>query len=235
MLGCYATPDVGCRFSDSPMFGVSYYESYPDVGRIGSFCLPKDESLKQELLINAKLQRKNLFMNSIDVIQLCMAVALGLSVVFLCLVQCCSKAMVKGTIFISFFVLVGLVICLFIYPTDHASKVAITIIILILFILLVCSVATNRHEIGVFSIFMDQTTKILREGRCCVFAYILLFWAFTFGFLMLLVWEFKCFWGGGQINFDKDKSVFWEFEGAGGTILTVLLVIQGYWGFCFLK
>lgn len=27
MLGCFATSDVGCRFSDSPMFGVSYYES----------------------------------------------------------------------------------------------------------------------------------------------------------------------------------------------------------------
>ena len=55
MLNCYATQEVGCRFSDSPIFGVAYYDSYPDVGRIGSFCLPSDESLRSELLQNAGL------------------------------------------------------------------------------------------------------------------------------------------------------------------------------------
>lgn len=164
-----------------------------------------------------------------------MLFSIGLSAVFLCMVQCCSKTMVKASIYMSFLVLLGLIICLFIYPTDHPAKVPIAIIILILFILLICSVATNRHEIAMFSIFMEQTTKILKDDRCCVFSYILLFWAFTFGFLMLLIWEFQNFWGGGQITFDKEKSVFWEFEGAGSTIFTVLLAIQGYWGLCFLK
>lgn len=76
---------------------------------------------------------------------------------------------------------------------------------------------------------------MLKDEKCTVFLYIPLFLVLSAAFLILLVWEFKSFWGGGNLNFDREKSVFWEYEGAGSTILTVLLVIQAIWGFSFLK
>lgn len=235
MLGCYPTKDVGCRFTSSSMFGVSYYDSYADVGRIGAFCLPANEELRNQLLENAGLQSKNLFMNSIDVIQLCLLFAVALSIVYLCMIQCCARAMTKVIVGLALVILVALTVCLFIYPTDHPAKVPLAIIIIVLFLVLACSYFEHRREIDMLGIFMEHSTKVLKDDRCCVFAYILLFWAFTFGFLMLLIWEFKCFWGGGELSFDKDKSVFWEFKGVGSTILTVLLGLQAYWGLSFLK
>lgn len=174
-------------------------------------------------------------MNSIDVIQLCLLFAVAMSVIYLAVVQCCAKTITRGIVFFALIILLALAICLFIYPTEHPAKMPIGIIIAALFLLLICSYIEHRREIDMFGIFMEHSTKVLRDDRCCVFTYILLFWVCTFGFLILLIWEFKCYWGGGKITFDKEKSVFWEFEGAGSTILTALLGIQAYWGLSFLK
>ena len=154
MLGCYATKDVGCRFSDNSMFGVSYYDSYPDIGRIGAFCLPEDYALRTVLLENAGLQSKNLFMNSIDVIQICMLFAIGLSVVYLCVIQCCARTMTKAIVGLAAVILLALIICLLIYPTDHPAKVPLGIVIIVLLLVLICSYIEHRREIDMLSIFM---------------------------------------------------------------------------------
>lgn len=174
-------------------------------------------------------------MNSIDVIQICMLFALGLSIAYLCVIQCCARPMTKAIVGMALVILLALIICLFVYPTSHPAKVPLGILIIILFLVLACNYFEHRREIEMLGIFMQHSTKVLKDDKCFVFAYILLFWVFTFGFLMLLIWEFKRFWGGGALTFDKDKSVFWEFEGASSTFLTVLLAIQAYWGLSFLK
>lgn len=214
---------------------MNFYESDHDMGRIGAFCIPKDESLKKELLANANLDSKNLFMNSIDVIKLCMLIAIGLALIYMVLVQCCAKMMTKFVPILACVVLLGLGISLFIYPSESPLKIPIAIAIIIMLLVLVCSYCEHRKDMELFGIFMNHGTKMLGGSKCCTFLYILLFWVCTLGFLALLVFEFKCFWGGGNLTFDKEKSVYWEFEGAGSTILTVLLVIQAYWGLNFLK
>jgi hypothetical protein len=76
---------------------------------------------------------------------------------------------------------------------------------------------------------------MLSKSKCCTFFYIPVFIAFLTGFLFMIIYEFRSFWAGGQISFDPNQSVFYEFTGAGPIVLTVFLVIQGIWGFSFLK
>lgn len=174
-------------------------------------------------------------MNSIDMIGLSMLIALGMSVLYCVLVQCCPKVMNKFVLFAALLVLLGLTICLFIYPTSHGFKLPLGIVLAIIFFILLFCLCKYWDHIRIQGVFLQAATRMLREEKCCAFFYIPLFLAFLTGFLALLIFEFKCYWGGGQITFDNTKSVFWEFEGAGSIVLTVFLVIQAIWGLSFLK
>jgi hypothetical protein len=57
------TQDIGCQFTNIPGFEVTKYASTPYVGNyflisaasIGSYCLPDDQNLQDQLLQNANL------------------------------------------------------------------------------------------------------------------------------------------------------------------------------------
>ena len=102
-------------------------------------------------------------MNSLHTIMMSMAIALVLSFIYLCLVQCCPKFMNKAAIYCGAVIMLGLTVCLFIYPSSHSSKFPIAIILLFLLILVLCSVFRHRREIEVHGIFLEASTNMLKE------------------------------------------------------------------------
>ena len=51
------------------------------------FCFPTDEDMKTKLEENSNLSHRNNFMRSLDVIFICMAIALGISIIYMLAVQ----------------------------------------------------------------------------------------------------------------------------------------------------
>ena len=140
-----------------------------------------------------------------------LAISVGLSVLLLCCVQCCPRFWNKAVIYLSAIVILGLAICLWIYPSDHSSKVPLAIALVVLFFCIILSLCLHKSEFEFQDIFMDAATRMLKDDNCCVFFYIPLFMLFTAAFGIILIFEFKSFWGGGELTFDKEKSIFWEF------------------------
>lgn len=199
--------------------------------------MPTDAKLKTQLLQNAHLSNKYVFINSIDVIKLSFLYGLALSLIYCVLTQCFPKHMNKFAVLASLLVILAFTILVLLYnssPAFAVYKYVVMGILLFLFIVLLANFIKYRKAFELQAIFLNEATKMLSK-RKLTFAYIPLFILIFVAFVILLVLEFGAFWGGGHLEFNAQKSVFYEFHATGSIIATVFIAIQALWGLSFIK
>lgn len=69
------------------------YHTVTEPGRMGHFCLPKDEGVRHDLLIRSNLYQRAAFIESYDTILLSFGATISLGLVVALLVQCCPILM----------------------------------------------------------------------------------------------------------------------------------------------
>lgn len=136
---------------------------------------------------------------------------------------------------LSLLVILALAICMFTYYSDASGKIPIAIILLVTFLVIAIGVFRNRNSIRMNGVWMTKATDMLAHAKCGTFIFIPLFIAFLVGFIFLIILEFRAFWTGSSLHFDREGSIFWEFDSTGPIILCVFLIIQSIWGLSFLK
>jgi hypothetical protein len=166
---------------------------------------------------------------------LSMILSISISVLYVVLVQCFPKAMNIAVPILSLLVILALAICMFTYYADASGKIPIAIILLVAFIIIALGLFRNRNSVRMNGVWMTKATQMLRSAKCGAFLYIPLFIGFLIGFIFLIILEFRAFWTGSSLYFDREKSIFWEFHATAPTILCVLLILQSIWGLSFLK
>lgn len=175
------------------------------------------------------------FINSLDSIVLSMILAFSFSLLYLVLVQCWPKFMNKAVIMLGSLVILALAICMFTYHYDAYGKIFVAILLLVLFFIIVLSSCKNRRCVDMNGVFLSNASQMLGTSKCLTFLYIPLFILLLVGFIFLVIYEFRSFWAGGDLSFDAESSIFWEFSSVGPIILSVFLAIQVVWGLSFLK
>jgi hypothetical protein len=141
----------------------------------------------------------------------------------------------KAVIILGSLVILALAICMFAYYWSDTGKWVLASLLLVLFFIIALSSCKNRRALDMNGVFLDAAAKMLRSSKWTSFLYIPLFMAFLTGFIFLIIYEFRSFWAGGNIKFDANESIFYQFNSPGPIVLSVFLVIQAIWGFSFLK
>ena len=136
---------------------------------------------------NANLKMRVLFINSLDTIVLAMLLALGISIIYVILVQCFPYFMNRIVPFLALAVILALSICLFLYYWDAPGKTAIAIVLLVAFLVVFLGLIRNRRSIPMNGVCLNTATKMLRSDKCGSFGYIPLFIAFLTGFILIIV------------------------------------------------
>ena len=172
-----------------------YWYEYSD--RNGHFCLPKKEELRSQLYHNAQLNNRDTLMNSFEAIVICMISALGISIVYMILVQFWPEIMNKVALIIGIVLMTSIFLCICFYPTDYTkSKIAIIFFYLLLLVTTVGTLWKNRNNIEIHGIFLQYSTRML-TSRLYVFLYIPLFMVILTLFILIVIFEFKAFWTSG--------------------------------------
>lgn len=77
---------------------VNIYQTTQQFERLGGFCLPTDDAAREKLIENANLGEKWNFLNTYDVIRICLLIALGVGIIWMILVQIIPKIMAIGAV-----------------------------------------------------------------------------------------------------------------------------------------
>jgi len=165
-----------------------------------------------------------------------MIISIGISIIFLVLVQCLPRVINWIVLGVSVLVILGLSICVYLYYANSSGRILVGVLLTLLFILILLSLIRNRKAITLNGVFLESAAEMFRSGgKWATIFYIPLFIAFLTAFIMIVIYEFRSYWTGGNLEFDTTKSVFWEFNSPGSVVLSVFLIIQTVWGLSFLK
>ena len=137
-------------------------------------------------------------MRSLDVIFICMAIALGTSILYMLAVQFFPEQINYAAVIAGVIAMCILLICCVFYPTAYvAEKWIFFVILLILVVITIFEVLLNdRKNLKVHGILLKQATKMV-AARLHVLLYIPLFLGIAFLFSLILVYEFKSIWTQG--------------------------------------
>lgn len=173
------------------------------------------------------------FFNSWNVLVMCLGIAIGLSVLFTIVVNFFPRQIIWVTVIGSLIVLLGLAVVLYAYKTTNNTKIIISILLALLWIVIAVSIWLYRKQITLSAIFLDEGTKFTANKPSTVF-YIFLFLAFSLGFFLMIIYEYSGLVSMGVPSFSND-ALYYEVNKRGLWATWVVLGIQLFWGIFFLK
>lgn len=140
-------------------------------------------------------------MNSIDAIFWSFIIGLGISTLYFLMTEFLPTVMNKVAIFLGPLVVLAISILLFVYPTSAKYKLAVAIILLVLFIIAIINIFQYRKELHIQGVFLKQATKVVQWKH---FFYIPLFLLMLAAFAFILIMEFRSYWASGSLHFHKE-------------------------------
>lgn len=90
-LSCRPTRSLSCKRNSHPQFFVDIYDTRLEETRLGLFCFPVDDSLKERLLRNSDLFYKYHFLSAYDAIRISFGVAMLIGALYVVFVQCINE------------------------------------------------------------------------------------------------------------------------------------------------
>lgn len=149
--------------------------------------MPTDSALNQQITDSAKLDNRNLFFKSFNVLVQCLLYSAALSLLFIILVECFPAVTLTVTIFLSLLVLAGMLVGLFFYSTEFVkTKMIIFIVFLIIFIVIALGTFYHKNLFDLSKVILKESTNFSSESRLTLI-YIPICFAFLIGFIMLII------------------------------------------------
>lgn len=164
---------------------------------------------------------------------MCLGIAIGLSILFTIVVHLFSRQIIWVTVIGSLVVLLALAVVLFAYKTTNNTKIIISTLLALLWIVIAVSIWLYRKQITLSAIFLDEGTKFTANKPSSAF-YIILFLALSLGFFFMLIHEYTGLVSMGEPSFSKD-ALYYVVNKNGLWATWVVLGIQLIWGIFFLK
>jgi hypothetical protein len=161
--------------------------------------------------------------------------SVALALIYMMLVQCLPNFMNNGTVTISGVVLIATgILFLARFETQFiAAKIILASVSIVLGLIFLPAFFFSKSQLRINAIFLNQASIMLGQ-QPLLFAYIPLFFILVFGLINLTLFEFFSFWSIPNPQFRPDR-VFNTVSGKGFVFLTVLVMVQLYWGLCFLR
>lgn len=170
--------------------------------------MPTDSKLREKLLANSQLTNRDGFYSSLDAIILCIFIAVGISLLYMLLVQFFPWVMNYAAVVLGWLVILATTICLILYQTDQSGlKIVIGVLLVVMLIVILYNSFKNMDSLRMHAIFLSYSTKMFRE-KPSTFLYIPMFFIILVAFIMILVLEFTSFWTSGELQFDSKTSLF---------------------------
>lgn len=164
---------------------------------------------------------------------MCLGIAIGLSVLFTIVVHFFPRQIIWVTVIGSLVILLGLAVVLYVYKTTNNTKIVISILLALLWIVIAVSIWLYRKQITISAIFLDEGTKFTGNKPATAF-YIIFFLALSLGFFFMLIFEYSGLVSMGAPSFSND-ALYYEVNKHGLWATWVVLGIQLFWGIFFLK
>jgi uncharacterized membrane protein len=164
---------------------------------------------------------------------MCLGIAIGLSVLFTVVVHFLPRQIIWVTVIGSLVVLLGLAVMLYAYKTTNNTKIIISVLLALLWVVIAVSIWMYRKQITLSGIFLDEGTKFTANKPASAF-YILLFLALSLGFFFMLIYEYSGLVSMGTPSFSQD-ALYYEVNKRGLWATWIVLGVQLIWGIFFLK
>lgn len=216
-------------------FGVSQYNTEAVVNRLGGFCMPTDQATADRLWNQPQISIKNSILQSIDVILLSLLFGLCIGLIYMVLVACFPKIMIR-LVFIGVFLALlfaGIFILAkpisFFHPQVWNILLGVALITTALIFLVY--MACNNRELQLAAIFLEHGNTFLKADPL-VWAYIPLFLILTAGLIVLIVWQYIAFGTVFPTSYNQGDL----YRSSSHSIpLQILNAIELIWGLQFLR
>lgn len=160
--------------------------------------------------------------------------SLAFCAAFLLSVQFMPKITNYAVVVLAIAFLIASIICIATYQTSQTSILILEATLLgVLLAIILINVFRGFKSWKMYSLFLTYSTKVVYDKKS-ILLYIPIFWGILFAFIVIIVLEFTAFWSSGSLAF-YPENLFYELEGPGPIVYTVLLAIQAIWGFSFIK
>lgn len=158
--------------------------------------MPTDQNIADHLWSQPQISIKNSILQSIDIILLSLLFGLCVGIIYMVLVTCCPKIMLK-LVFVGVFLLLlfaGIFILAkpinFFHP--NVWNILLGVALIITGLVFLAYMACNSRELQLAGIFLEHGNIFLKTDPL-VWAYIPLFLILTAGLIVLIVWQYIAF------------------------------------------
>jgi hypothetical protein len=170
---------------------VTYYPNYPSSTRLGAFCLPEDDNLKDQLLYQAKITERSNNLKALDYMLGGLGIAFGLSLIWLALVQFIPKAVYWIALLTAALMLLVAMLVFFIGSGNTLVEgqgwaILLGIICLALLVAVVLYAIFNRKQIYLVGCFLEIAGDYLKQNWSTLI-WVPIFIGLTFLFGLLTV------------------------------------------------
>jgi hypothetical protein len=197
--------------------------------------MPTDQTLSDHIWSQPQISIKNSILNSIDVILLSLLFGLCLGIIYMVLVTCCPKLMIR-LVFIGLFVLLmfaGIFILAkpISFFNPNVWNILLAVALMLTAIIFLIYMGCNGRELNLAGIFLEHGNTFLKTDPF-VWAYIPLFLLLTAGLIVLVVWQYIAF--GTAFDTTYSQGDLYR-SSSHSIILQILNAVELIWGLQFLR
>lgn len=143
-----------------------------------------------------------------------------------------------ASILVGSFATIGLGVWVILYRSAHFDRLrglttTLAVVLIVCGAIMFLCLLIYRRYLRVSAVFLNHSTKFISD-RPTTLIFIPLFLVLTAGLITVSAFEFVAVWSSDIPKFVKNR-VFYIPQGKGSIILSVLILIQLYWGLAFLK
>lgn len=200
---------------------------------LGKYCLPRNTRLREKLTQNAKISELRGFMNNSEKILRGCGLAIAIGLFFTLVVQACPQFMNYASVVLGILAS-GVLAWVIYYKSYHHFRyywviaiILATISLLLLLNLIVNSLRTN-------GIFLNHASRFISQNPILAIA-ILSMYALIIALFALTAFELFAVWTHKGTKFEKHKIFHEPIRSKWSEPLTLLILIQLYFGLNFLK
>jgi hypothetical protein len=228
---------IRCSASDSCAGVTSLYDTAEIVHRLGGYCAPVDPTLNAAFWSNPTFTAKMSGMHAYEIMLIGLAIGACVGLIYMIVFVLLPKITTYLAFVFCSLTLLAAGIVVIVQPikllafSGNVWNIIIGIGLILLAICFMAFVFCQGREIELASIFLTYGNVFLKENFV-LFAYILLFILFSFGLVVLCVWQFISFGSVNQPTWqaaDLYKTIQQNY------VLQVLNFIEFVWGLQFIR
>lgn len=146
---------------------LGFYPNYPQVDRLGAYCLPEDETARNKLIDATKINLFSDALKAIDILLISLGISVGISIIWMLLVQFLPKIAVWVAFVLAIILLVITAIVFFVDSRSSLSKatgwgIFLAIFALVIALILLFYLIVHHRKISFCSVFLSNAGLMLR-------------------------------------------------------------------------